>query len=99
MSRLTSAGIAIERLLDVAEERRADDAAAAPHERDAAVVEVPLVGLRRRAQQLIALRVADDLRGVERLAQIVDERATVARKAAALVPELLRRRDTLFLHR
>ena len=66
-------GILVEGLLDLAEERAADDAAAAPHEGDAAVVEVPFVFRRRRAHEHVALRVADDLRGVQRLANVVDE--------------------------
>ena len=70
--------IAVERLLNVTEERRANDASAAPDERNAAVVQVPLVRLRRRAHELIALSIADDLGGVEGRAQVVDEFPLVA---------------------
>ena len=66
--------LAIEGVLDLAEEHRADDAAAPPDHGDAAVVQVPVVRLRRRPQELVALGVGNDLRGVERILEIRDHR-------------------------
>ena len=77
-------GVLVEGALDLAEEGGADDAAAAPHERDAAVVEVPPVRFRGRAHELVALGVADELRGVERLLEVVHEALLVAREDGAL---------------
>ena len=51
----------------------ADDAAAAPHQRDAAQVQVPALIFRGCAQQHVALRIADDLRAVQRAAHVFDE--------------------------
>src|SRR5215213_6266745 len=62
-------------LADAVEEARADDAAAAPDRRHRAEVELPALGLRGRRHLLEALGVGDDLRGIERLAHVVDERA------------------------
>ena len=64
---------AIEGVFDLAEEFAADDATAAPHQRDGAVVELPVVLFRGFAQQHVALGVADDFRGVERLLDVFDE--------------------------
>src|SRR5436190_12829931 len=55
-------GIVVERLLDLAEEAAANDAAAPPHEGNTAVVEVPLVFGGGGAHQHVTLRIADDLR-------------------------------------
>ena len=72
-SRLARFGIFVEGGLDVAQEDAADDAAAAPHQRDAAHVQVPALVLLRGAQQHVTLRVADHLGAVERAANILDE--------------------------
>lgn len=72
-------GILVKGLLDVAQELAANDAAAAPHQRDAAVVELPVEAFGRLLEQHEALRVRDDLGGVERLANRLDERGTIAR--------------------
>ena len=61
-------------LLDLAQEARPNDAPAAPHQGDAAVVQVPAILLRGGAQQHIALRVADDLGGVEGTHDVLDQR-------------------------
>ncbi len=53
--------------------RAANDATAAPHEGDAAVVEVPLVLLGRRAHEHVALGVRDDFGSVEAFADVFDE--------------------------
>src|ERR1017187_2335993 len=66
-------GVLVKRCLDVAEEARADDAAAAPHQRNAAHVQVPALVLLRGAQQHVALRVAHHLGAVERAAHLFDE--------------------------
>ena len=70
-------GVLVERLLDLAEEHAADDAAAPPHQGDAAVVQVPSVLLRGSAHQGIPLRIGNYLRGEEGLAEILQERGTV----------------------
>eukprot|EP00053_Salpingoeca_punica_P006791 m.63469 g.63469 ORF g.63469 m.63469 type:complete len:387 (+) comp13851_c0_seq2:114-1274(+) len=64
--------------LDLAEEDTADDAAAAPHESNARVVELPLELLGRRAHEHKALRIGDDLGGVEGLANVLDKVGDVA---------------------
>ena len=48
-------GVLVVGLLDVAQEDGADDAAAAPHQRDRTVVQVPLEQLRSLAQEHEAL--------------------------------------------
>jgi len=63
-------GVLVEGVLDVAEESTADDAAAAPHERDAAVVQVPAVDTRRLAHQHETLSVRHDLGRVQSLEKI-----------------------------
>lgn len=55
------------RILDVAQKDAAYDAAAAPHQCDAAIVETPVVLLGCLAHQHEALGIADDLRAVERV--------------------------------
>ena len=60
-------------LADPVEELRADDAAAAPDRRHRAEVELPAVRLRRRAHLREPLGVGDDLRRVQRFADVVDE--------------------------
>ena len=54
-------GILIKRRLDVAEEHRTDDAAATPHQRNPAHVQMPALVLLRRTQQHVTLRVRDHL--------------------------------------
>merc|ERR1711939_688658 len=66
------------RLCDVLEEDGADDAAAAPHERNLGLVELPAVFLGCVLDEHEALRVRDDLGGVERLLEVVDELGFVA---------------------
>ena len=66
------------RLCDILEEDGADDAATAPHERDLGLVEFPGVLLGRVLDEHEALRVRDDLGGVQRLLQVVDELLLVA---------------------
>ena len=60
-------------ILDFAEEGAADDAAAAPHHGDAAVVEVPVVFLGGGAQEHKALCVADNFGGIKRATDVLDE--------------------------
>src|SRR5882757_6221389 len=65
--------IGVERLFDVSEENRTNDATAAPHERDSAHVEIPASFFFGGAKQHITLRVAHHLRTVERAAHVLDE--------------------------
>ena len=65
--------VAPERVADVAEQRRADDAAGAPDLGDLARIDVVVVFGRRHAQERHALRVRRDLAGVERVPRRVDE--------------------------
>src|SRR5699024_3635101 len=58
---------------DAVEEAGADDAAAAPDPRHRAEVDVPAVLLRAGCDLVEALGVGDELRGVQRLLEIVDE--------------------------
>ncbi len=62
---------------DAVEELGADDAAAAPDLADRAEVDVPAVLGGAGADLVEALRVGDDLRGVEREADVFDERVGV----------------------
>jgi hypothetical protein len=55
--------VLVEGLLDLPQEHRADDAAAAPHQRHPTVVQVPLVLLGSLPHQHEPLGVADDLGG------------------------------------
>ena len=75
---VTKLRIFVIRFLDLAEEDRPDDAAAAPHEGNAAIVEIPAVGLRRRAHEGVALRVGDDLGRIQRLPDGFDRFCLVA---------------------
>ena len=70
-------GIAIERLFDAAEEARANNAAAAPHQADRAHIERPSALLAGCTQQHEALRVADDFRCVKRVFNVLEKRATI----------------------
>ena len=91
-------GIAVEGFLDLAQEGRADDAAGAPHQGDAAVVEIPVVLLGGLAQQHETLRVGDDLGGQQRLADVLDEGLPVAVELELRPAEDLRSRHALVLH-
>ena len=73
----------VEGFLDLAEEHAADDAAAAPHQRHPAVVELPPVLRRRRPHQHVTLGVADDLGRIQRLADRLDELRAIAADPAA----------------
>ena len=65
--------IGVERFFDAIQEHRANDAAAAPQQGTVAVVERPLVLLGRGLQLHEALGVAANLRGVQRVAHLLDE--------------------------
>ena len=69
---------------DPVEERGADDAAAAPDDRHLAEVDVPAVLLAARGDHVPALGVGHDLRRVERLLDLVRERARVRHRRAAV---------------
>jgi hypothetical protein len=71
-------GITVERFLDLAEERAADNASTTPHECDATIVQVPAVLLGRLAHEHVPLGVADDLGGEERLAGVLHNSLPVA---------------------
>src|SRR5690606_19975946 len=58
---------------DLVEEPRPDDAAGPPQRRARAEVDAPAVLLAGRGDLVEALRVGDDLRGVQRLAHVLDE--------------------------
>ena len=70
--------IGVERFFDAVEEHGPDDAAAAPEHGTVAVVERPVVFRRGRLHLHEALGVAADLRGVERVANLIDELLLVA---------------------
>ena len=61
-------GVLVERLLDPVEELRPDDAAAAPDGGHVAGRDAPVVFGAARLDLVEALRIGDDLRGVQRLA-------------------------------
>jgi len=61
-------------LVDPVEEAGPDDAAAAPNLRNLAQAQIPAVFLRGGRHLLKALRVGDDLRGIERVPDRVDVR-------------------------
>ena len=67
------AGIRIKCIFDLREKCRADDAAAAPEQRDPAVVQIPLIFLRRLMQENKALGIGNDLRGIERLLEVAQK--------------------------
>jgi hypothetical protein len=75
----------IESLLNLAEEGGPDDAAAPPHERDAAEVQLPVVGRARLAEQHEALSVRNDLRCVQCLSDFFDE---ILEKYPQMLPTL-----------
>ena len=70
--------VLVERLLDPVEELRADDAAAAPDGGQVARGDAPVVLGAAGLDLVEALRVGDDLRRVERLADVLDELLGVA---------------------
>jgi len=65
--------ILVEGFPDFAEEAAADDASAAPHEGDAAHVEVPAVLFGGGAEEHVALRIGDDFGAVEGAAHFFNE--------------------------
>ena len=71
-------GLGDERLRDVLKEDGLDDAATAPHARNAGVVEIPALLLGGVTHEHEALGVGHDLRSVERLLEVVDELLFVA---------------------
>ncbi len=81
--------VLVERALDVLQEPAADDAAATPQEGDVAVVELPAEFLRGGVELHVALRVAAEFGGVERLADVFDELLPVAGKLAVGAEEHL----------
>ena len=62
---------------DIAEESGADNAAAAPHQRDPAHVQMPSLFFRCFPQQHIALSVGDDLRAIQCPAHFLYKELTV----------------------
>ena len=71
-------GIGVEGLLDPFQKHRADDAAAAPQQGDRSEGQRPLVLGGRGLHLHVALRIAHDLRCVQGLADLLDERLAVA---------------------
>ncbi len=63
--------IFVKRFLYLAEEGRTNNTTAAPHQGDAAIVQVPVMVLGGRSHKLITLGVTDNLRGIQGLAQVV----------------------------
>ena len=74
--------IGVERFLDAFQKHRADDASAAPQERDRPELQRPLVLDGRGLHLHVALGVAANLRGVKRLADVLDEFLAIARVLA-----------------
>lgn len=66
-------------MLDVAQEGAPDDATTAPHERNAAIVELPIEPLGGLLEQHKTLGIRDDLGGVEGFSDRLDELLLVAR--------------------
>ena len=95
---VTKLRIFVIRFLDLAEEDRADDAAAAPHEGNAAIVEIPAVGLGSRAHEGVALCVGDDLGRIQRLPDGFDHLGFVACKGRDCACVFLRCLDALVFH-
>ena len=90
------ARVVLERLGDVAKEDGSDDAATAPHQSDAGVVERPAVLLGGLAHEHEALGVRDDLGRVQGLLEVVNELLLVALELLDLrSAEHLGRRDAL----
>lgn len=83
--------------LDVAQEDGANDAATAPHEGNAGVVQVPAVLLGSLAHEHETLGVGDDLGGVKSLGDIVNELLLVASVLGGGSVEDLGGADTLIL--
>jgi len=70
--------VLFEGLSDVAQEAGTNDTAAAPHQRAAAIIEVPVVLRGSLLQQHEALGIGYDFRGVQGLADGLDEGGLVA---------------------
>ena len=93
-------GVRAERVGNVLEEHGADDAAAAPHERDRALVEVPVVFLGGLAHEHEALCIRHDLACIQRLLEVLNELVAVACERLDLgAAEHLGRADTLIAER
>ncbi|MPM20211.1 hypothetical protein SDC9_66640 [bioreactor metagenome] len=71
-------GVPVEGFLDLPEEDAADDAPRPPDEGDAAVVELPVVGLRGRPEEGIPLGVGNDLGGKKGLPDFFQKFVPVA---------------------
>jgi len=98
-SRFSGAGVC-HKTLDFPQELAANNASAAPHQRDAAKVQIPAMLLGRGLQQHIALRVRDDLGAVKRPPHILNKGSSVANRSLARRPlQNLRRFYALFLQR
>src|ERR1035437_6576616 len=70
--------IRVVRSLNLAQETAANDAAAAPHQRNAAHVQVPAIFLGRCLQEHVTLRIRNHLGAIERSAHILNELRTTA---------------------
>src|SRR5437588_5314381 len=79
-------GAAVVGLLDLAEEPRADNAAALPDARALAEVDAPVEMIRAGLDEIHPLRVGANLRGVERVVDGRDHLLAVARVLAVLRP-------------
>jgi len=71
------------RLGDVLEENRSNNTAAAPHECNLRLVELPVVLLGSILDQHEPLSIRDDLGGVESLLKVVNESLTITSEAGA----------------
>src|SRR5690606_5546759 len=91
-------GFLIIGLFDLFQELRPDDAAAAPQHGDLPVVEIPAIGLGRRAQKLVALGVGHDLGGVKGVVDGRQEFGLVDLEAHFRRGQLARRGQALVLH-
>src|ERR1035437_9182253 len=93
-------GFLVVSLFDLAQKLAANDASAAPHQRDAAKVQIPAMLLGGGLQQHITLRVRDDLGAVKRPPHILNKGSSVADRGLGRRPlQNLRRCDALFLQR
>ena len=55
--RVTQAGVVVVSFLDISQELGANDAATSPHQRNFAIIQIPVVFLGSRPHQLITLRI------------------------------------------
>jgi hypothetical protein len=84
-------------LLDFPQESRTDDTAAAPHERHAAVIEIPVIFLRGGAHEHVTLRIGNDLGSIQRVVQVVQQRVFIAGDERLRAFQHLRGIHALFL--